>query len=275
MKRGDFGKSAQITVFVIIAILVIVGGGTGYYFVKNNSGSDNKEFFLREDIKPTMDNIKSSIITCTEFSAKSSLEKIGIQGGYSSKPEKYFDLGWAFIPYYYYEGKFMMPEKLIIEKELGKEYETEFLNCFKGINATGFEIKKGSSKTKASIGDGQVDFLIDMPVTITKEGNTIKIEMKDASVTEKSKLSQIIEIGKYITDSHEEDPNMICITCVADMAEERDVYVYSFDANDNSVLMLIMDNRTSSTPYYFEWLNKYKASTEAEILAVPAPTSAA
>ncbi|VVB78957.1 Uncharacterised protein [uncultured archaeon] len=272
MKRGVLNRG-QVTVFIIIAILVVAGGGAGYYFFTKNSGSSNNDFFLREDIKPTMDNLRSSIVTCTEYSAKSSLEKIGIQGGYSDKPEKSFDLGWTFIPYYYYQGSFLMPDKTVIEKELGKEYEKEFLECFRGVNATGFDIKHGTSKTKASIQKGSVNFLIDMPVTISKEGNTMRIEMKDASVNENSKLSDIIEIGKYITDSHKADPNMICITCVADMAEEKDLYVYSFNAKDNSLLMLLMDNRTTSEPYYFEWLNKYNAGNNEEISSIPSPAS--
>lgn len=275
-EKGLSRERGQVTVFIIIAILVVVGGGVGYYFIKNNSDNASKDFFSRSDIKPTMDSIKSSIITCSESSAKGSLDKIGIQGGYYTKPAKAFDLGWAFIPYYYDKGSFLMPEKVIIEKELAKEYDKEFLGCFKGINATGFEIKKGSSKTKVSILKGRVDFSLDMPVTLTKEENSMKIQMKDASISKPSKLYEIIEIGRYITDSHKNDSEMICVTCVADMAEERDVYVYAFDVKDNSVLMLVMDNRTASEPYYFEWLNRYslQAIEERQIPAVPVPAGA-
>ncbi len=250
-------NNAQVTVFIIIAIILVVGGGTGYYLVKSSGDKTSKEFFLREDIKPTMDNIKNSIIICSENSAEGSLEKIGIQGGFSKKPEKAYDLGWAFIPYYYERGSFLMPEKVTVERELGREYENQFLTCFKGINATGFVVKPGSSKTKASISKGNVLFNMDMPVTISKDENSMKIQMKDAPISQASKLYEILEIGRYITDSHKNDSEMICITCVADMAEERDLYVYSFDAMDNSVLMLVMDNSTSAQPYYFEWLNKY------------------
>lgn len=256
MKKGWKNK-AQVTVFIIIAIVLVVAGGTGYYFVKSNEDKASKDFFSRSDIKPTMDNIKNSILVCSENSAVGSLEKIGIQGGYSVKPEKAFDLGWAFIPYYYDRGSFLMPAKVTVERELGREYENQFLSCFKEINITGFVIKSGSPRTKASINKGNVLFNMDMPVTISKDENSIRIQMKDAPVSQPSKLYEILEIGNYITDSHKNNSEMVCITCIADMAEERDLYVYSFDAKDNSVLMLIMDNSTSATPYYFEWLNKY------------------
>ena len=35
----------------------------------------------------------------------------------------------------------------------------------------------------------------------------------------------MIEIGRFITDSHKEDPKMVCISCVLSMARERSLVV--------------------------------------------------
>ncbi len=271
MKKEGWERKAQISVFIIVAIVLIAGGGLGYYLIKSNSSnSASKDFFSRAEIKPTMDSIKSSIIYCNDISATGSLEKIGIQGGYSSKPGKSFDLGWAFIPYYYYEGSFLMPDKTVVEKELVKEYEKEFLDCFKGVNATDFVIKHGSSTSKVSIKPGEVLFNMDMPISISKDGNTMTVQMKDDPITQKSKLYEILDIGKYITNSNKNSSKLLCVTCVADMAVQKNLYVSTFDIKDNSVLVLIMDNSASTTgPYYFEFLEKYNQK-EMETRQIPA-----
>ena len=68
----------------------------------------------------------------------------------------------------------------------------------------------------------------------------------------------MLEIATFITDSHKDDPDLICINCIADMAEERDMYVDLLDFADDSTLVVISENRTSTDPYIFEFLNRYE-----------------
>ena len=51
---------------------------------------------------------------------------------------------------------------------------------------------------------------------------------------------------------------MICINCVSDMAEERELYVDMLDFGDNSTtLVVVSTNMTESYPAVYEFLNKY------------------
>ena len=125
------------------------------------------------------------------------------------------------------------------------------------IKIEDFNLNYKNIKTKTTITNGYVNFLIDSSIVIESEGRSIIYELKDNPIKKSSKLYGILEIAKYITDSHREDPNMICINCLANMAEERNVYVDMLDFIDNSTLIVISENSSYENPYYFEFLNKY------------------
>ena len=64
-----------------------------------------------------------------------------------------------------------------------------------------------------------------------------------------------------MTESHEVNSAMYCISCVSDMAKEKDVYV-NFNHNGLNTLVTISENVTSSEPYYFRFVNKYTGDEE-------------
>ena len=231
MEKRGFSNTAQVTVFVIIAIVLIAAGGMAYYFTKNTSTTNN--YFSQSNVKPGFDNIKSSIQGCVDIACSDSLELIGIQGGYYEKPDKYLDLNWAFIPYYFYDGESLVPQNSVVESQLGLDVDKNLGTCINAINSGDFSIKHTDPKTSVSIKSGEVSFSTDGSVSISKEGNTVKLELKDIPVIKKSKLYEILEIARYISDSHKENPNSICLNCIANMAGEKDLYVTSLSLNNS------------------------------------------
>ena len=112
---------AQTSTFIIIAIVIVVVIGIGgYTYLENKRADEDRAFFNSLENKPTLDNIQLGIQNCLEVVAKDSLDTIGIQGGLYDKPlssADYFDLEWAFIPYYYNQGEFLMPSQSKIENK--------------------------------------------------------------------------------------------------------------------------------------------------------------
>ena len=264
-------RHAQVTVFIIIAIIVVAAGGLTYVINKNSSVDDD---FFSQAKTPELNNLKDSILDCRDSGAADALETIGIQGGYYDKPLRNFDMGWAFLSYYYYEGEFLMPPKEKVQTELSKAFDSKFTECIDKLNFDKFEVTHKTSKTKSIITKGNILFNTDMSLSIKSDNSSsTTIEMKDAPLNVNSSLYDILEIAAYITDSHKEDPNMLCVTCVADMAEERNLYVNAFDVQESSVLYIISENYTSSTLYAFDFLNKYKVNVSEVVSSVPAPTS--
>lgn len=248
-KKGHTIK-AQVAIFIIVAI-VIVGAIALVYIIKKNRGD------LDNGAKAEIDSVKNSIQECMKFTAGDALDIIGVQGGYYNKQVDSYDLGWAFIPYYYNEGKFLMPQNSVIESELANYINDNLGICIESMNSFDYSLKYANPKTSVSIAPGIVNFIIDLPISATKDAKTTTFQLKELPVIYQSKLYEILEIAKYITDSHKEDPDMVCINCVADMAKEREVYVDMLNFDGNTTTLIVMSENVTLMGYSFEFLNKY------------------
>lgn len=263
MKRGC--KKAQISVFIIVAIVVVAVIGIVIYLGGSSTISDaDKAFFSQQNIKPEVDNIRNSILSCADETTKDSLRVIGIQGGYYKEPKDYYDVGDYFIPYYYNEGEFLMPSKKEIERQLEDYVDNNLRYCLDELNFNNFKLKYRIPETNTRISEKEeVIFTIDLPIIIEREGKRMLLELNELPVSQESYLYRILEVAKYITDSHKDDPDMICINCVADMAFRRELYVDFIEfRGDTETLVMITENKTMTEPYVFEFLNKYSVESE-------------
>jgi len=271
MKRGrvNTNSKAQTTIFIIIAVIVVILIITFVYF--NNSISFTKldaEYFESSELKPQLTNIESLIINCLDETSKQALETIAIQGGYYQQPKKALELDDVFVPYYYYEGQYQNPTKQQIQTELEKFVNNNLKNCLNNIQVTDFTISIKTPKTQALIKQKNVEFKFDSQIKIIKDKKHVLFEINQHPLTQPSALYDILEVADYITESHKEDSEMYCISCVDELAEEKDLYVDIIPITDITTLIIISDNRTSSEPYSFEFLNQYtgdETSPEFEV----------
>ncbi len=249
-------KRGQTTVFIILAIFIIAAIAGGSYIISENKKSESEQFFSGSEVKPTLNSIQSDILNCAEETSKKALETIGLQGGYYKKPKYFFDLKRIFIPYYYYESLLLMPTKETIEKELSLYVSEKIDRCLQK-NYQGFEISFKKPKTKASIGEKEVSFLVDLLIKIKKDSYITNFELDDHLISINSELDAILGIASFITETHKQDPAMYCINCVGALAEEDNLYVDIVKFREREMLVVISENHTSSEPYSFEFLNKY------------------
>jgi len=252
MKRG-LNKRGQISVFIIIAVIIVAATGIGFFVYQNQV--DN-EYFSSSEIKPQYDKLINSIIACQETTASESLEIIGLQGGYYKQPEKNVELEGVFIPYYYFDGIIDYPNKTDVENNIASYVNDNLRECIMNINSD-FNLKFNAIETEVIIRNKNLDFSSDVNIKISKDGKNTFFELKNHPVTISSELEAILELAYYFTDSHEENPELYCIDCVADMAEENDLYFDLIPINEIVSLIIISENHTSSEPYSFEFLNKY------------------
>ena len=252
------GKSAQITIFIILAILILVI--IIVIFIKTSSQKQNigRKYFEQEGLQPSIINIQNFIVDCLEETSKQAIITIGIQGGYSNKPDYYFDMEWAFIPYYYYQGLILMPEKTKIESELSSYVNSNIESCIDEIKFKNFLLTYSKPITKITINKGYTLFTTQLPVKIEHERNTIDFNLDQHSISINSSLYEIIEVADYITNSHKENPELMCINCITELARERQLYVDFIAIEKDTALVMILENRTMETPYIFQFLNKYE-----------------
>lgn len=259
MKRGAFdNKVAQVSIFIIIAIMLVVGVGFLYSIKIKNDSEKSSAYFSSVEIKPKLDLINDKIQECYKNSAQISLEGIAIQGGYYLEPKNYIDVNFSFIPYYYYNGEVIYPDKSEIEKELSLAFNDELYYCLKEINNSDFVLMFKKPMISTQINEKTIDFNVIMPIIIKKEDYFIVIDLKEFSPLQiDSKLSDIISLADYIADSNKNDSIMLCASCIANLAEEKDLYVDSLDISSSDTLIAITEN-TSYYPLTFMFANKYK-----------------
>lgn len=259
--KTELKTKSQTTVFIIVAILILAVIIGTIYLTQTSTKTNIASVFSKLGIKSSSSIIQSSIIGCLDSTAKDSLITIGIQGGYYNKPEKFSDIGFAVIPYYYYEGEFLQPKNQKIEKELADFVDDNLKFCINNLNFEDFELEYKNSKSESIIKKGEVTFKTDLFMKIKKSELTSEFELKNHAVNIESKLYDILEVATYITDSHKENPELICASCVADIAENRELFVdfldFTEEKDKSTTLVVISENKTMGEPYIFEFLNKY------------------
>ena len=236
-------KKGQVSIFVIVAAIVIVI--VIFFFLRGNLG----------DIKGEMRPVESMILDCADDVTQDSLRVIGIQGGfYNEPPYQYVDTEWAYIPYYYYEGELLMPANSVIEGELANFVNDYLGSCIDDLEIKDHEIIYSEPSTTVLIKE-EVNFNIDMIVDIKKGEMTSQLNLAEHPANKPSALGKILDVAAYITESHLEET--ICLTCLYEMLEERDLYLDFADFGNSSTLVVFSENKTSGDVYEFEFLNKY------------------
>ncbi|MFH1358715.1 MAG: hypothetical protein ABIH37_02405 [archaeon] len=258
--KSSKSKRAQTTIFIIIAIVIIAIAIGTFYIINQNKKVESEKYFSQSNIKPTMDLIISQIVDCSEETSKKALNTIGIQGGYYNKPNKFYQAKSAFVPYYYYEGEYLIPSKITIQNELESYVNDNIESCLNNIKQEGFTILHKTPLTIVTIKEKEVLFEISQSTKITREEYTTNLDFSNDPIIIPSEINNIYELANYITDSHKQDPEMYCISCVGEIAQEKDLYVDILNFKENEMLIIISENHTSSEPFSFEFLNKYSGN---------------
>ncbi|MFA5259342.1 MAG: hypothetical protein WC979_09305 [Candidatus Pacearchaeota archaeon] len=246
-------KKAQISIFIIIVVVVVAVAGVAYYLTDSD-----KQFSSDPAIQEQFDTLRDSVLTCSDITTIEALNAIGIQGGYYDAPEKSFDMEWAFIPYYYYEGTAIVPSIATVENELGKFVNDNLPLCLESLDKNDFTLDYKTSKTNVEIVQGDVNFIIDMPVSISREKRTVTFDLKDTPKSYSLPLVDILDLAKYIADEAVKNDENLCLTCIAKEAENRNLMVDLVNFEEAGTLLVITENYTASGQYSLEFLNKYK-----------------
>ena len=147
-KEARKEEKAQVTIFIIIAIVIIA------LIAVFLLAKENLLDFGKEKIAPEVKPIYSFVEECVKSTGENAVYYIGQTGGYFTAPNESTDFG---IAYYYDKGNNYMPSKEKIEQELGSYVDFMLFFCVKGFeDFSDFQVKQEDSKTKAKISEGKV-----------------------------------------------------------------------------------------------------------------------
>lgn len=244
-KRGK--NKAQVTAFIIIAILIVV---VIAIFLSITFKSSIEE----ERINPVVLPIYNYIGACAKQTGQDAIHYIGQTGGYFISP----NLSIGNTAVYFNKGENNLPTKEKIEDELALYMNNMLFFCTKGFrNFPDFNISQGEIKTKAKIDNNKVVFNIVYPLTISKGEKTYSLEKVNAEVP--VRLNTIYSVLEKIMQEQMKNKNDICLSCLNNLAFDNNLYIDMADYTDNSVLFLITDenSKINDDYYIYYFVNKY------------------
>ena len=249
-------KRGQITVFIIVGLILVFSVFTILYLNKNKIG--DLDVFQSNDIKP----IEYYVDLCAKSSASDALYLLGVQGGYTTPSELYFQSAYARIAYWYYEGEDISPTIEEMEQELSSYVNVALPECIESLNVfsdMGFEFEFGEINTKTKINENNVEFNINYPITIIKGES--KAEISKFYKSFPVRLGHIHSIAKEIVEKEVEDPDWVDMTYLVNQDFNFKIYPY----DENTLIYSMLDNQSIvelNTPFIFLFANGFNESEE-------------
>jgi len=189
-------KRAQLTIFVIVAIVIVVG--VVLFFTLRSSSIQT----VPQNMKPIYDYY----LSCLDKTTGEGVSLLGEQGGYIKTPDfvagsqyRPFSSQLSFfgqpVPYWMYISgnnilKEQVPTKSSMESQLNDYVKNRLNYCdFSDFQKQGYEISVGSGSVKTTINSLNVDLVIDNPVVISFENKSVTIG--------EHKISHASKLGKF------------------------------------------------------------------------------
>jgi len=186
-------KNAQLTVFIIIAVLIV--GAAGFYFLLREN-----VFILK--IPASIEPVYNSFLECVGDRVFTGANVLGSQAGYIHLPE--FKPGSQYMPFssqlsflgnnipywYYVSGNNIedeqVPSKADMERELSEFVEEKIRGCsYEDYYEEGFEINQGEPKAAVSIRDSEISVNLNMDLTIKKGEDSFSLRSHRLKVSSK------------------------------------------------------------------------------------------
>jgi hypothetical protein len=237
-------KKAQVTLFIIIAIL-IVGAIAGVFVFKDR-------IFSEQEYPSDIVEIQKFVEDCLETTAQNSIIRIGERGGYFLIFDEHSIEGR--IPYYLQGTTKSIPTKQEIELNLAGFVREELSFCilnFKDFRED-FVIEHSLGKSEARILQDKTKFSLEYSITITKRQTETTYQLKDFSVDIPINLDKIYNVANEIIDEQKKHPESICLSCLFDLGKENNVHIDMLDYGNSTIFTIIDDNSQINEGGY-EW----------------------
>jgi hypothetical protein len=201
---------AQVTVFIILAIVIVAGIGLVYVFREN---------LFKTSVPQEFEPVYSYYLSCIGEETRTGASILGETGGYIESPE--FSPGSAYMPFsshlnflgfgvpywYYISGngiaKEQVPSKEKMQEQLNNYVENRIFECdFSQFNEKGFEVILGDAEISSSINEKSI--LVDVKQNLHLKYGDSSFTVKQSSVETSSNLGKFYALSKKIYSNQKE-----------------------------------------------------------------------
>jgi len=203
-------KKAQVSIFIILAIVIVAGIVLVAVF-RNNIFPQK----VPADIQPVYDYY----LSCIENDLSTGAAIMGQQAGYIEQPEfspaseympfsNQLDFLGTGVPYWYYisgngVAKEQIPSKEKMQEQLNTFLDDRITECdFSSFEKKGFEISIGAPKIESTIKDNKITAEVKQSLSITFANETWNSKSHSAEVN--SNLGASYNLAKEIYDENKE-----------------------------------------------------------------------
>jgi len=212
---------AQVTLFVIIAILIVSAAGTIYYLSSQASKSVlAREQAIINSVPEKFRPAEENFMSCLKGKANDALVILGAQAGYISLPDEdpasdYMpfsntaDLLGAKVPYWWYVSgnnlqKNQVPSLSSMQNQIEDYMDQNAPDCESSLRLLeGFEVNAEQPKTTATINDDYVDFSIEYPISIAYANSSLTVQKQVFTVP--MQLGKMYKISRQVMDKENEN----------------------------------------------------------------------
>lgn len=242
-------KKAQVTIFVIVAIILIAGIAT-FFYIKETK-------IKRESIitSAQLSSIKEGIQDCVELTATDAIRLLGLQGGYIIPPPSALETNFSTISYGYYLGRKVLPSIGRMQDELNLYVELSLPLCFERSNFLDWDITTRNVKSKARIDQNSVSLTVDYPLSVSKGSATYRVDSK-YSAQIPIRLGAIHTVINRIIDKEIVNSESVALSYLTNLDYDIAVLPYS----ENVIVYSVTDSNSTinDVPYTFMFANRLR-----------------
>jgi len=206
-------KKAQLTTFVIIAILIIAIVIAAYVFYTQQQKSQKSQ--------QEINFVKQYINDCLNKKTKQAVLSIARHSGYFEMPNNSINFLDEKAVYYLKNNNTLVPNKTVVENQISLWLNNNIEDCFSVPRNIVLEKRYCNIKTRLS-DITSVDF--DCKIEIKINEKTFEINKFDSEVN--VSLLPLISASREIVESYKEtEPNYICIDCLDEIASKYNINI--------------------------------------------------
>ncbi|MDP2672261.1 MAG: hypothetical protein Q8O84_00415 [Nanoarchaeota archaeon] len=222
-------RKAQLTIFIIIAILIISVVVLFFLF------KDNLK--IGKPTNPETAEIQNFVQECLDDSLEKVVFRVGENGGYYFPPK--LSTPVLEIPYYIKNNKNLMPSKENIENEISKYVSRELIICLGdfALFANEYEITKSKmNPPEVIIEPERVLIELNYPLTIIKGDSKSKLE--DFSSEISVRLGIVYDaVAEFVAEDLKEEG--MCVSCLSDVSEKYQILIDGHYSEETSDIIFI------------------------------------
>lgn len=234
---NERGKKAQVTLFVIIAIVAVAL----ILLVILLTGGFKTQFTQAE-----IAQVKNYLDDCFKFKTQDGILSIARQGGYNTLPQANINFLEEKTAYYWKDNQTLVPTTTTVASELAAYLDAHASECLK---MPSYALTATSCQTQVEVRD-KVKVLFECPITIQK--GMASTQLKDFTVEIDAPLTKMIDVSAQIVEEYKKTPGILCIECFDEISEKNNITVMGVPINEQvfkpaHIWFILLDEQSTQT----------------------------